>query len=79
MFGIDKGRGLFRFDNDLSEDMDFVEAVRHEIQRARDERGIYADVTNLGLRLEMVTSGIRVLSIKRTSQKGKERSERRLD
>ena len=75
MFGSDKGRGLYRFDNRLLEDPTFVQTTRHEIMRASAERGVYANAPDLGLRLEMLTSEIRVLSIKLATHKARERRE----
>lgn len=75
VFGTEKGRGLFRFDNRLLEDADFVHGVRQEIRKADEAEGIYADIVCLGLKLEMLTSEIRVKSIKLGKFKARERRE----
>ena len=60
VFGDQKGRGLFRFDNTRLEDTDLVERVRQEIRKANCNVGLYADVHPIGLKLEMFCSEIRV-------------------
>ena len=70
-----KGRGLFRFDNRLLDDNDFIQRVREEMQRANDGQGLYAGVADFGLTIEMLLSEIRIHSIKVSKYKAKRRRE----
>ena len=69
----DKGRGLFRFDNRLLDDQNFTQIVGQEINSANEGHGVYAGVSNLGLRIEILLSKIRVHSIKISKHKAQER------
>ena len=71
----DKGRGLFRFDNTLLDDDDFVAFSRLEITKANNKEGVYEGVDDVGLRIEILTSEIRVKSIKLVSWKTRQRKE----
>ena len=77
VFGTEKGRGLFRFDNKLLEDEDFVQQVRREISKANSREEIYADAHSPGLRLEMLFSEIRVKSSRMARLRAKERRDER--
>ena len=71
----DKGRGLFKFDNILLEDIEFVEYLCAEIEKAKIGEGIYQDVNDIGLKIEMLTSEIRVKNIKFGSWKARKKKE----
>ena len=58
-----RGPGIWRY-NTLLEHLDHVSDVRTKIQQAVDDRGVYAGVTNKGLRIEMLLSNIRVLTMR---------------
>ena len=75
IYSDEKGRGLFRFDNHLLDDDDFVQTARQEILKVSEGQGIYEGVDNLGLKIEMLLSEIRVLSIKLSKHKAIERRE----
>ena len=75
IYSNEKGRGLFRFDNRLLDDDDFVQTARQEILNVSEGQGIYEGVNNLGLKIEMLLSEIRVLSIKLSKRNAKERRE----
>ena len=72
VFGSDEGRGLFRFDNALLEDEEFVSGARVEIEKAKNSQGIYGDVVDLGLKIEMLSSEIRVQSMRISKQRKKQ-------
>ena len=75
IFKSQGGPGLWRFNNSLLEDSNFVNLVRREIETAKRGEDIYAGVNNLGLKLEMLTSSIRVHSIKLSKQKARAKKE----
>ena len=70
-----KGPGLWRFNNTFLEDEQFTDWVRAEIDTARNDRGVYANVGDAGLLLEMLTSEIRAHSITIGKQKARLRRE----
>lgn len=70
-----RGPGLFRFQNELLQDKTFTEEVRHEIGRALNGEGVYHNVSDWGLKLEVLSSQIRVMS----SKKWKENVKRKRD
>ena len=72
----DRGRGLFRFDNALLEDTEFVENARAEIEKANQCQGIYEHVTDCGLKIEMLSSEIRAQSIKIASWRARQRKQK---
>ena len=73
----DKGRGLFRFDNTLLEDIEFVNT--HALRSRRPKSGkVYTKMLMiLGLKIEMLTSEIRVKSMKLGSWKGAQEERKR--
>ena len=75
MFADDKGPGLFRFRCELLQDNGFTAAVRDEITKATHGYGIYNDVNDHGLKLELLLSEVRVISIKRGKAIATERRE----
>ena len=75
LFKSQRGPGLWRFNNYLLEDIEFVAWVRHEIKTARRGEGIYGEVSNMGLKIEMLTSSIRVQSIRLGKQKARHRKQ----
>lgn len=64
IYHSERGPGLWRFNNMLLQNQTFVHAVREEIKKAITGADIYADVNSKGLTLEMLSSQIRVISIK---------------
>ena len=75
IFADDKGPGLFRFRRDLLQDDIFISAVRAEIIQLKQEEGIYNDVKDWGLKLELLLSEVRVISIKRGKELAIQRRE----
>ena len=75
-----RGAGLYRFNNELLADPEFVELTREEIQRARTGNGIYNGDIDHGVQVEMLLSNIRVISIRRSKiiAKNIRQEERRL-
>ena len=71
----DKGRGLFRFDNTLLEDEEFVNSARVEMAKATNCQGMYEDVNDLGLKIEMLSSAIRVQSLILVKHRARQRRE----
>ncbi|MEM9078968.1 MAG: reverse transcriptase family protein, partial [Bacteroidota bacterium] len=65
LFTADKGPGLFRFKNELLNDESFVKTVKAEIREATSGDGTYFAVDDWGLRLEVLCSKIRIISIGR--------------
>lgn len=65
LFACKGGPGLWRFNNSLIEDRVFVETVRMEVEAVRQNAAPYENVDDIGLKLEMICSQIRVHSIKR--------------
>ena len=64
--GIQRGPGLWRYNNELHEsDQIFVDAVREEIARARNRDNPYTVDTRIGVKVEMLLSNIRVISMRR--------------
>ena len=64
--GRQRGPGLWRYNNELHEsDQIFVESAREEIARARNEVDPYDADASIGVKVEMLLSNIRVLSIRR--------------
>lgn len=67
--GRQRGPGLWRYNNELHEtDYTFVELVRTEIARAKDGLDPYDAQCSLGVKVEMLLSRIRVLSIRRSKE-----------
>ena len=64
LYSSERGPGLWRFNNQLLQDQDFVRDAKEEIRKALVGEGVYVDVVQEGLLLEMICSHIRVLSIK---------------
>ena len=73
--GNDKGRGLFRFENTLLDDSEFVDCAKAEIEKARNEEGIYENVSDIGIKIEMLSSEIRVHSIRIQAKRTRKRKE----
>ena len=66
LFPSERGPGLFSFNHAvLLQDEEFVAGARKEIDSAVSGCGMYSEVVDKGLRLEMLSSQIRVSSIKR--------------
>ena len=61
-----RGPGLYRFNNELLSDTEFVEQARKEIFMARSAKGIYEGEIDIGVKLEMLMSSIRVTAIRRS-------------
>lgn len=76
IFKSQRGPGLWKFNNSLLEDVDFVAWVRLEIEKAKNNQDLYADVDDMGLKIEMMTSAIRAQSIKVSKQKARHRREK---
>ena len=72
----DKGPGLWRFNNALLEDEVFVQGARLEIEKAKNNQDVYADAKDLGLKIEMLTSKIRVQGIKISKRRAREKRAR---
>ena len=72
----DKGPGLWRFNNSLLEDEMFVRGARLEIEKAKHNQDVYADAKDLGLKIEMLTSNIRVQGIRITKRRAREKRAR---
>ena len=70
-----KGPGLWRFNNTHLDDESFTDWVRTEIHAAIQKIGIYENVLDTGLLLEMLTSEIRSHSISFGKLKAKQRRE----
>ena len=66
---------MWRFNNTYLNDDSFTEWVRTEIDAAQQKIGIYEDVTDSGLLLEMLTSEIRAHSISIGKLKARRRRE----
>ena len=75
IYGNDRGRGLFRFDNELLNDSEFVDCARDEIKKAKMGEGIYRDASEIGIKIEMLTSEIRVHSIRFAMVRARNRKE----
>ena len=58
------GKGLFRFNHSLFNDAGFVADVRNEIKQAKEETGIYSGVSDIGLKIEIFSSEVRVRSMR---------------
>ena len=63
LFATTKGPGLWRFNNSLLDDDNFVSWVKSEIAKVKTSSGIYAGTTDLGLVLEMLSGEIRAYSV----------------
>ena len=61
--------------NRLLDNEDFVKMARQEIMKVSEGQGIYEGVDDLGLKIEMLLSEIRVISIKLCKRNAKERRE----
>ena len=68
LFHSEKGSGLWRFNNRLLQDQEFIQKAREEIRKALTGTDVYANVAKSGLLLEMLSSHIRVISIRRSKQ-----------
>ena len=69
----DHGPGLWRFNNSLLLDEEFVNDARGEINKAVLGCDIYSQTSDLGLKLEMLTSQIRTVCIFRSKKKAADR------
>ena len=67
-----RGPGIWRYNNALLSDPDHINAIREEIEDAVHNRGVYSAVTSMGLKLEMLLSNIRVLTIKHSKNLARE-------
>ena len=63
-----RGPGLYRFNNELLSDTEFVEHARNEIFKERSSEGIYEGDIDFGIKLEMLLSNIRVIAIRRSKK-----------
>ena len=63
-----RGPGLWRFNNSLLNDSDFVDFVKHEINKADNAFDPYVDDVSKGVKVEMLLSNIRVLAIRRSKK-----------
>ena len=61
-----RGPGLYRFNNELLNDTEFVELAKTEIYQANNRVGIYNGDIDYGVKIEMLLSNIRVISIRRS-------------
>ena len=78
IYSNEKGPGLWRFNNTLLKNEEFVNSVRDEISKAIAGTEIYAATSNKGLMIEMLSSQIRVIGIKiskRLARKAREEEE----
>lgn len=73
IFASNKGPGLFRFRNDLLQDSKFIHLAKLEMQKATTGEEVYCGISDWGLKLELLSSNIRVISIRRWKEIGKER------
>lgn len=64
LFKGNRGPGLWRFNNSLLEDTNFVYSVKEEVNKFRQFLGLYAPDLNSGVGLEMLMSQIRVICIR---------------
>ena len=70
-----RGPGLYRFNNELLSDTEFVELSKKEIQNALNEVGKYEGDVNTGVKLEMLLSSIRSIAIMRSKRLAREMRE----
>lgn len=61
-----RGPGIWRFNNELLDDPEFVESVKSEIAKADNRLEQYHEVNRPGLLIEMLLSSIRVIAIRRS-------------
>ena len=61
-----RGPGLYRFNNELLADSEFVELTKQEIWQAEKREGLYSGDIDDGVRMELLLSNIRVVSIRRS-------------
>ena len=75
-----RGPGIWRYNNSLLDEHNHVNDIRSEIADAVNNRRIYSGIINKGLKLEMLLSSIRVLSIKHSKRLAREtrKEEKRL-
>ena len=59
------GTGIWRFNNNLLEDFEFINLTRAEIRRAVEGSDIYAGEISRGLKVEMLLANIRAIAMKR--------------
>ena len=71
-----KGPGLWRFNNMLLEDSEFVSEVTKEINQACREQGKYESICDLGLRLEVLSGQARSIAVRRSKVMAKARQGR---
>ena len=62
----EKGPGLWRFNNLLLEDTEFVLNAKKEMEQACEAAGTYESVNDLGLRLEVMSGQVRSIAIRRS-------------
>ena len=67
-----RGPGIWRYNNALLEDPDHANDIRSEIEKALHNRGVYTGVTSKGLKIEMLLSNIRVLTIRHSKKLARE-------
>ena len=67
-----RGPGLYRFNNELLADTEFVELTKREITLANNNEGIYNGDEDIGVKLEMLLSSIRVICIRRSKNIARE-------
>ena len=61
-----RGPGLYRFNNELLSDTEFVTLSKNEIQNALNEVGKYEGDVIIGVKLDMLLSSIRSIAIRRS-------------
>ena len=70
-----RGPGLYRFNNELLADNEFVELAKKEIRRAETNEDIYSGDISHGVMLEMLLGSLRVISIRRSKRIASEMKE----
>ena len=68
-----RGPGIWRYNNALLDDPEHVNDIRSEIEEAVHNRGVYSGVTSKGLKIEMLLSNIRVLTIRHSKKLAREK------
>ena len=63
-----RGPGLWRFNNTLLNDNEFIESAKLEIQKAKKSSDPYSNDITKGVKIELLLSNIRVHAIKRSKK-----------